>query len=71
MTATTQNSDLDELDKPVWGAEAIGALIGKPRAATFHLLETGKIPARRIGRQWVTTKRRLREHFNAAQQAAR
>jgi hypothetical protein len=28
-------------DAPVWGAEAIGAVIGKPERATFHMLENG------------------------------
>jgi hypothetical protein len=53
----------DDLDKPIWGARSIGVEINKGEAATFHLLETGKIPATKIGRQWCTTRRRLRNHF--------
>lgn len=48
----------------VWGAAAIAALIGKTRRATFHLLEQGQLPARKIGNQWVVSRRKLQEHFD-------
>jgi hypothetical protein len=47
----------------LWGATAIAAMIGKTRRATFHLLENGQIPARKIGNQWVASKQKLRQHF--------
>jgi hypothetical protein len=40
---------------------AIGREIGLDRAATYHLLERGLLPARRIGRRWVTTRTQLRQ----------
>jgi hypothetical protein len=43
----------------LWGAEAIGAAIGKPTRATFHMLERGLLPARKIGRQWVASRTAL------------
>jgi hypothetical protein len=39
--------------QPIWGAKAIGDIVGKSRAATYFLLETGKIPGRKVGRQWL------------------
>ena len=46
-------------DAPVWGAEAIGAVIGKPERATFHMLESGLLPAKKIGNRWVSSRKRL------------
>jgi hypothetical protein len=46
-------------DAPVWGAEAIGEVIGKPARAAFHLLENGLLPAKKIGNRWVSSRKRL------------
>lgn len=55
MTDTqTSVSDL------VWGAKAIGAVINKSTRATFHLLELGQLPAKKVGSQWVASAHRLR-----------
>jgi hypothetical protein len=43
----------------IWGAEAIGEVIGKPTRATFHLLEAGLLPAKKIGKQWCASRRKL------------
>jgi hypothetical protein len=43
----------------VWGAEAIGRVIGKSTRATFHLLEAGLLPARKVGKQWCASRQRL------------
>ncbi len=60
--ANAVNSDeLADLDAPIWGGRAIAAEIRKSPMATYHLLEAGRIPARKVGNQWVSTKRRLRE----------
>lgn len=48
----------------IWGAAAIAALIGKTPRATFHLLERGAIPARKIGNQWVASRKKLEQHFD-------
>lgn len=51
----------------VWGAAAIAALIGKTPRATYHILEQGHIPgARKIGSQWVVSRKVLREYFEGA-----
>jgi hypothetical protein len=43
----------------VWGAEAIGAVIHRNPRQTFYLLEAGKLPAKKIGRQWIASRKRL------------
>lgn len=57
MTEQPESLDL------AWGAREIARLIGKTPRATFHLLENGQIPAKKIGHQWVASKSALREHF--------
>ena len=59
-----------DLDKPLWGAEAIGRQAGLLNddgsvnfRATFYALERGNLPAIKIGKRWVTTLRRLRRAF--------
>lgn len=47
----------------LWGAEAIAQFLGTSTAATFHLLEGGKIPARRVGRRWAADRDTLRRFF--------
>jgi hypothetical protein len=62
MTAEQEHLDL------LWGAEAIAkALNLKNRRQAFHLLEGGKIPARKVGNQWVASRQKLREHFGLDQ----
>ena len=39
--------------RPIWGAEAIGRVIGRTKRQTYHLLESGHLPARKIGDSWV------------------
>jgi len=47
-------------DVPLWGASAIGREIGLARGQTYHLLSRNLLPARRIGRRWVSTPGQLR-----------
>ena len=47
----------------LWGAAAIAEFLGLSTAAAFHLLEGGKIPARRIGRRWAADREVLRRFF--------
>jgi hypothetical protein len=53
----------DDLDRPLWGAEAIAREINRAPRATYHLLEKGHLDADRIGGRWVSTPRRLRGQF--------
>jgi hypothetical protein len=43
----------------VWGAAGISKIIGRPVSATFHLLEKGVLPARKVGGRWLASRRRL------------
>jgi len=52
--------NLDPLDRPIYGATAIGRVMGlKPRQA-FHALENGYLDADKFGGRWMSTPRRLR-----------
>ena len=44
----------------LWGCKAISKEIGKNERQTFYLLESGLLPAQKVGRQWVTTRSRVR-----------
>ncbi len=55
-----QNADHRE-DSPLWGAKAIAEEICRSEQQTYYLLETGKLPARKVGASWVATRRRLRD----------
>jgi len=52
----------DEI-KAIWGAKEIAKTIGRPVRATFRLLESGKIPAKKIGGRWAVTKETLDRFF--------
>jgi hypothetical protein len=49
----------DDPDVPVWGAAAIGRVIGRSERQAYHLLERRLLDATKIGAQWVSTPRRL------------
>lgn len=63
MTAEQEHLDL------LWGAEAIAkALNLKNRRQAFHMLESGLLPGvKKIGGQWVASRKRLREHFEGSE----
>jgi hypothetical protein len=60
-------SDEAELDL-IWGAAAIGRAIRKERSAVYHMLESGLLPARKHGGQWVARRADLERHFTAKEQ---
>ena len=43
----------------VWGAQAIGEVIGVDLRSAIHLLQTRKIPARKVGKKWVSRRAEL------------
>ena len=53
----------DDLDRPLWGARAIGKEIGKGPRAVYHLAEAGLLDVDKCGHQLVSTPRRLRAQF--------
>jgi hypothetical protein len=50
-----------------WGAAAIGAVIRRKPRQVFYLAERGLIPVKKIGRQWVGSRRKLRAYLTAEQ----
>ena len=60
MTANAEQSENMEL---VWGATEIAKVIGRSARSTFHLLERGDLPARKVGSRWVADRGNLVEFF--------
>jgi len=54
----------DELDKPIWGVEAIAAAANLTVRQAYHALESGYLPGSKAGRKWFTTPRRLLTRFS-------
>jgi hypothetical protein len=59
-----------DLDRPLWGAEAIGREAGilddngnVDLNRVFYQLACGHLPASKAGRLWVSTPRRIRTVF--------
>jgi hypothetical protein len=49
----------------IWGAQAIAEAIGRTERITFHLLEKGEIPAKKVGGRWVASRTKLLEHLTS------
>jgi hypothetical protein len=47
----------------LWGSQAIADELGLTRRKVFYYLETGTIPARKLGQLWVGSRRQLRVHL--------
>lgn len=47
----------------IWGAEEIAKVIGRPPRITFHLLEKGELPAKKVGGRWVAERGKLIRFF--------
>jgi hypothetical protein len=47
----------------IWGAEDIAKLIGRSTRSTFHMLDNGELPARKVGGRWVAERRKLISFF--------
>jgi hypothetical protein len=61
-----------DLDRPLWGAEAIGLAANildedgnVDQRATYYALENGYIDASKAGRQYVSTERRILRSLGA------
>ncbi len=55
-------SEVSSIDL-IWGGENIAKLIGRTKRITFHLLETGQLPARKVGGRWVAERNKLLNFF--------
>ena len=49
-------------DDLIWGAAAIGAVINKSKRATYWMLENGFLPAKKVGGQYCSTRKKLRDY---------
>jgi hypothetical protein len=58
----------NELDAPLWGAAAIAAAAGLTERQFYHKAEQNLLPVTRVGRVYVTTRRRLQALWNGEQQ---
>jgi hypothetical protein len=47
----------------VWGVDGIGKVIGRNARQTFHLIDTGKLPVKKIGGRWCASRSGLRKFF--------
>lgn len=45
----------------VWEVAEIAKVVGRSERQTFHLLNTGALPARKVGGRWVASRRKLLE----------
>ncbi|PSH68549.1 hypothetical protein CU102_12355 [Phyllobacterium brassicacearum] len=59
-SAAAQGMDL------VWGAGEIAKIIGRSARSTFHMLETGELPAKKVGGRWVAERGQLIAFFMAS-----
>ena len=60
MTVNAEHNTNMEL---VWGCTEIAKLIGRSARATFHMLEKGELPARKVGGRWVAERGKLIRFF--------
>jgi hypothetical protein len=67
MSESQEKENLSEsqndLDRPVWGVAAIGAVVGLPERQTHYQLSAGRLDADKLGGRWVSTPRRLLRQF--------
>jgi hypothetical protein len=49
----------DDFDAPIWGAAAIAAVLGVPLHRANYLLAQQRLDATKVGRSWVSSRRRL------------
>ncbi len=57
MTAEKQSLDL------IWEVEEIAKMIGRTERQTFHLLSSGRLPAKKVGGRWVAERSKLIAFF--------
>ena len=48
-----------DLDRPIWGAQAFAQVLNTDTASVNRMLQKRLLPARKVGRKWVSTPRQL------------
>jgi hypothetical protein len=61
-TSSTATAELPPLQL-VWGVGGIAAELNLTHRATYYLLESGALPAKKHRGRWVSSKQALRAHF--------
>lgn len=56
---TTENTNLDL----IWEVGEIAKIIGRSPRQTFHMLNKGELPAKKVGGRWVTERSKLIAFF--------
>jgi hypothetical protein len=69
-SAPSRASSAHSGDDLVWGVAAIATAINRTPRQTFHLLETSKLPAAKIGGRWCASRSGLRRFFSDAMKEA-
>ena len=50
----------------IWGVKAIAEVIGCTPRQTYHKLEIGALPAKKVGGRWCASRKKLKELFEEA-----
>jgi hypothetical protein len=59
MATLTNPPIIEDLDRLLWGAAEIAPVINRTVPQTFRMLEQGLLPAKKVRRLWVSTRRHL------------
>ena len=62
MTSTDAVKNAASLDL-VWEVNGIAKVIGRTERQTFHLLNSGELPAKKVGNRWVAERSKLIAFF--------
>jgi hypothetical protein len=54
-----ESVEATDLDRPIYGAKNIGAVVNLSERQAFHALERGYLDGDKFGKKWRSTKRRL------------
>lgn len=49
----------------LWGVVAIAKEIDRSERQTFYMLENGRLPAKKVGGRWCTSRAGLRRFFSS------
>ncbi|MBG6148459.1 hypothetical protein IWQ51_006622 [Labrenzia sp. EL_142] len=47
----------------IWGVAAIAQVIGRTPRQTYHALEKGALPAKKVAGRWCTSRKKLEQLF--------
>jgi hypothetical protein len=60
------SEDDRDAERLLWGVPEIAEAIDRTPRQTWHLLNSGLLPAKKVGAKWVATKGGLRQFFAKA-----